>query len=205
MKWLNRSRAFAACVRSPQDVRDAFRGHRAFHLWWSLTLRLHGKPVRQDLSPDRERAIVADGLAFYVGLYRSLGAIMLVLLTSFGILSPGQDMAPWMTLAAASGMFLWLATGLGARGVRDYRHGHAGGQTQLIVFIVLLTWFLVAVAILASTYLHDHHSVPLWANVAGTALFVVIGIGSYCIELIYLVAAGGLRRSGPANTAPMPQ
>jgi len=190
MKWLGNSRNFASCIRSPEAVRDVFRTHRLFHWWWLMILRLHGKPVRQDTTPARVRAFVADGLAFYAGLYRLLAIILLALLTSVGILSEESGGSVYLILAAASGGFLWATTSLGFRGVDAYRNGEKSGRTLLVVFVVLLTWFLIACAILSSACLYHRHACPLWVNVAATAVFVMIGVGSYCIELIYLVAAG---------------
>jgi hypothetical protein len=73
---LRNIRCFAAVIRSPVGVRNAFEGHRMFAWWWNRVLALHGKPIPSYFSVQNRCACVADGFRFYGWLYCGLAAVI---------------------------------------------------------------------------------------------------------------------------------
>lgn len=180
-------RSFAQVLRSSERLRATFDRMGAFALWWRIVLLLHGKPV-SDRLPDDERArILAGGFRFYGYLYLGLGALILSG-TGAWLLMDASPSPYWVGLAGFGGLYLVASSALAFRGARTFGAGETRGAVLLVTFFLSIIVFLAAFGAFLSLWIHGagggrHDPV----NVAVFAAFILFGIGSYLIEVLYLV------------------
>jgi len=179
-------RCFASVVRSPEHVRAAFASQRfLLKAWWGVILGLHGRAVRHSMTPQEERVCIAEGFHFYGMLYR-LVALMLVIVF-VGSVAAGITGLYGQALLACSAGYLWVTANLATDGASLYRARAAEGRPLLVTFVVFVTAFLVGFIATASVVTHQHGLLPDPVNVLLFALFLAFGVGSYLIELLFLL------------------
>jgi len=181
---------FSQIVCSAGAVRTVFDDCLPTRLWWAAVLWLHGKPIDPALSAEERIRCVANGFRFYAGLYRLLaGVFLLVALLLLAIPLMDRDSAPpyWVAASLFAALYLWIVSGLGYTGAASYRKGEWQGVPLLVTFIVTIIAFLsmflagVSIAASCSTWLSAS------ANLSAAGALLVFGVGSYIIEVVYLV------------------
>ena len=185
----NATPSFQTLVCGAPGVRSAFSNHRGLSLWWRLVLWLHGKPVTGTLTDERYVECVARGFTFYALLYRSLGGVFLASgLVLFSLRCfDGGTAAYWPAVSLVAAGYLWIAGGLAHRGAASFRRGDGAAATQLVTFIVMVIAFLSMFLGGASVSAYHLGWLTTWQNVLSGVTFLALGIGSYLIELVYLV------------------
>jgi hypothetical protein len=183
---IQRIRCFASVVRSPGHVRAAFASQRfLLRVWWGLVLGLHGRAVRSSMTPEEERACIADGFHFYGTLYRLVALTLMIVF--LGAVAAGITGFYGQALLACAAGYLWITANLATDGARLYRARAAEGRPLLVTFLFFVTAFLVGFVATASVVTHQHGLLPDPMNVLLFALFLAFGIGSYVIELLFLL------------------
>jgi hypothetical protein len=186
-----KSTSFARVVSGALPVVHAFDLSPTARLWWRAILWLHGKPTAPLLNATERRGIVADGFRFYAQLYQFLGVLFCfvgAVLALSGVFPTSKDAIYWTGASVMAGVFLWLVSGLGFAGARSLRANHAAARAMLCAFMVGIIAFLSAftAAVSLTVQLQTDHQAGL--NLGIMAVVVALGIGSYLIEVIYLVA-----------------
>jgi hypothetical protein len=175
---------FNRIVCSATTVQTAFADYHPLRLWWSVILALHGKPSTPDYKPAARLAILAAGFQFYAAIYGLVG--ILLVLTGPALLFAEQ------TLYAASGisfvgLLLLTVTLSGYRASQDFANQKPDSSLTLILFMVFLMLFLTGTPCAASLVVNGMGLLPPLINLFGTASVLLIGVGSYLIEIIFLV------------------
>ena len=185
----NATHNFQTLVCSASGVRSAFSDHRGLALWWRLVLWLHGKPVTRTLPAEQYVECVARGFAFYALLYRSLACVFLASGLALSALcrSDGATASYWPAVSLVAAGYLWIAGGLARRGAASFRRGDDAAVTQLVTFVVMVIAFLSMFLGGASVSAYHLGWLTTWQNVLSGVTFLALGIGSYLIELVYLV------------------
>ncbi len=182
-------RCFASVVRSPDHVRAVFdsQGQYLVKVWWKLVLGLHGRPVR-NLTPmalEEERGCIADGFHFYGILYRLVALMLFV--AFLGAMVFGVTGFYGLGILGGSAAYLWITANLAIDGARLYRAGIPQGRALLVEFLFFVAAFLTGFIAMAGAVAHQHGLLPDAVNVLFLASFLVVGVGSYVIELVFLV------------------
>lgn len=186
ISW-HRIRNFAAIVRSPAPVRDAFTGHPLLRVWWKSILALHGKRVGDgQLAPEHWNC-VADGFRFYGWLYRFV-AVALLAMAAWAAAS-GLAGVYWLGFMIAGAFGLWCAAGLAFAGASDLLRTVQEGICKLVVFLFLVALFLVSILMAISVEAKAAELLSDFANLMLTMLLLAFGLGSYLIEVVALVTA----------------
>lgn len=177
---------FRELVVAPVRVRNAFAASPLARRWWAVILRLHGKPCGP-VDTDEASACIASGFRFYAGLYGALGALLL----TAGVIGPlALPEAGWnygCAMATLAGVYLLAAAQVAWAGAGLYRAERDQGATLLILFLGMVTVFLALFLGVASGLAHEQTLLPGWLNAVGVWSLVVVGIGSYAVELVYLL------------------
>lgn len=177
---------FAEIVRSSLPVRESFRDLPVHHAWWRLILALHGKPIDIDADSHEASITLAKGFRFYGILYISLAftmAAVIPVILATSVPNPGY----WVVLLLGSSCYLGLASHLALSGSANYTSSHRNARAHLIVFFVAVIAYLACFCgvVLAIT----HYTFPQYdcLTVTGLLLFMLGGIASYLIEILFLV------------------
>lgn len=198
-------RQFAQVVRTPREVRTAFDGQGVLAIWWRLILSLHGKPVDPGLAPAARRSCVAAGFRFYGHLYAGLG-VWVGLAALPCALYANSYVAGVAIMASA---FLVLTSGLARRGARYHELMDERSTVLLVAFFTLIATFLCMVLAAISVFAELRGLVAPGPNLAALLLFAAVGVGSYGIEVVYVLSPPeGFRRlqgARPARCSPRPQ
>jgi hypothetical protein len=184
IKWKN-IRCFAAVVRSREGVRNAFEGHRGLSWWWKMVLALHGKPVVIDFSMQARCQCIADAFRFYGWLYRALAMVFGV--TAFLCWVGNITDLFWVTLLAASAVYLWIASGLAFSGAVEFQDSAGERIWQLVAFLFFIALFLTSVSTAISIQVRFAGWLPDALNFAFMVGSMALGVGSYLVELAALV------------------
>lgn len=192
-------RQFAQVVRTPREVRTAFDGQGVLAIWWRLILALHGKPVDPGLGPAARRSCVTAGFRFYGNLYAGLGVLV-----GLAALPCALYMNPYVAgLAIMASAFLVLAGSLAHRGARCYELMDERSTVLLVAFFSLIATFLCMVLAAISVYAELRGLVAPGPNLGALLLCAAVGVGSYGIEVVYVVSqAARLRPRGTLPTRP---
>ena len=178
--------AFRHVVVSPNAVRSAFAETRMTRWWWAAVLRLHGKPTAADVSIESARVCVAAGFRFYAWLYGVVGLAVAASSVAIGLNFESASLY-WISLSVAIGMLLVASSRVAWAGAEAYRRHPAGAVPILMLFLamvaVCLTFGLAAMSFAAN----DLQLVGAVTNVAALAGLVIVGIGSYAVEMAYLL------------------
>ena len=186
ISW-HRIRKFAAIVRSPAPVRDAFTGHPLLRVWWKCILALHGKLVGDgQLAPEHWNC-VADGFRFYGWLYRFV-AVALLAMAAWAAVN-GLAGVYWLGFMIAGAFGLWCAAGLAFAGASDLPRAVQEGIWKLVVFLFLVALFLVSILMAISVEAKAAELLSDFANLMLTLLLLAFGVGSYLIEVVALMTA----------------
>lgn len=182
---------FAAIVRSDPDVRAGFAAPRLLVGWWRAILALHGPPVTISLGADERIAVIARGFELYAWLYRGLALVFLLLALAAALararIDPGiAELA--LAGGLLAGLYLWLVSGLLFRGADAYRSSPANGARILACGLVLVIAFLCMFFVGAAALAHSFDLVPLALDLVLLVSAVALGVGSYGLELAYLLA-----------------
>ena len=185
--------SFSRVVSGDAFVVDAFERSGAARVWWRAILWLHGKPTSPILSDNERRQIVAEGFRFYAQLYRFLGVLFWLVggACTFAGIYETENATLYGTLASAlAGGLLWFASGLGFRGAKLLRDGHHEGRFVLCAFMVIVIAFLSGLTAALSIGMQlQTETGALW-NLAALGGMWAFGLGSYLIEVLYLVGEG---------------
>jgi hypothetical protein len=183
-------RDFAAIIRSHPEVRAAFRDHGPIGIWWRMILALHGKPVHLSRSPERQAGLVARGFEVYGWVFRALAVTSGVALGVLCLL-PTDIESGWSSLliagAVPGSVGLWVASGLLFTGARAYRVGGSDAVPALVLGLVMIVLLLCLASIAAGAALHSFDVVPLWLITGIVVCAIVFGVGSYVLELNYVL------------------
>lgn len=179
-------RRFAAVVRSPAAVRHAFAGQRLLACWWACVLALHGRRTAPELSPQQWCGCVADGFRFYGWLYRGLAGAMAVL----AVLAAGGFVGDrfWLAVFAASALYLWSTAGLAFAGARELVASAGRRIWPLVAFLFFVAVFLVGLTAAIGMQLRADGRLPDPLVLLLSAAILLLGAGSYLVELAALVA-----------------
>lgn len=185
-RWRN-VRCFAAIVRSPLPVRNAFEGHGLLAWWWKVVLALHGNPVAIKLSRQDRCASIADGFRFYGYLYRGLA----IAFGAAAFLCWGGNIAGlfWIALLTASAGYLWVMAKLAFSGADEFRDSEGARIWQLVAFLFFVALFLSGALTVISMQVRFVAWLPDVLNGAITAGAMMLGVGSYFVELAALVTS----------------
>jgi len=187
--------SFQQVVCHTPAVRTAFAVCPALRHWWRIILFLHGKPRDPQMAPSERMRCIADGFGFYAWLYRLLSIIFLVfagLLALLQGIGSTEMSAYWWIASGMGSLYLWGVSGLGYHGTRAYRQ--ALSQQTLSHSVTLLVSFMVMIVAFLSLFVATLSVVTQyqsWANsvlnLAALGALFVFGVGSYLIEIVYLV------------------
>jgi hypothetical protein len=179
-------------VRSPAAVRTAFEGQRGLAWWWNIVLALHGKPGQTAFSAEHRCRCVAEGFRFYGWLYRLLALVFgaAALLCWFCSLADSF----WLTLLAASSIYLWIIAGLAFSGAVEFCVSAGERVWPLVAFLFFVTIFLTSVLIAVSVQVRLAGWLPDVTNIIITLGTMAFGVGSYLVELAALVTGNPLRK-----------
>ena len=180
-RWFN-FRCFAAVVRSPAYVRDAFSENRVLAWWWSAVLTLHGKPDQRSF-PNYGQSI-AEGFQFYGVLYRLLA----VVLASSALICWRCEIAGFFSIAALllGGIYLWIVTGLAFCGASEFLRSNGDRTWKLVAFLFFIAVFLSSLLTELSFQVRGAGLLSDGTNLFITAVMMAFGVGSYVIELAAL-------------------
>ncbi len=179
---------FAKIIRSSRAVRTAFDKAPAHRWWWRVVLALHGKPCRDDLSIADRKRILSIGFRFYAVLYALLALLMVaisVLLLAFRVV----EGLYWPGMALFACIYLSGSSALAFRGACLYPSDTRDASALLVVFFVAVIGFLMLFGGALSVFLNQHHPTFSVLAVPLLAVFVLFGVGSYLIEIMYLFHA----------------
>ena len=175
---------FAEIVRSSPQVRDAFCDAGAYSFWWRLILALHGKPGPEKLSATELRLVLARGFRFYASVYLALSVTFL-----FAAVVAGCSGLPdfWIWLLVSASGYLLATSRLAFVGSRNYLKQTKRARPQLVTFFVSIIAFLSCFCGFCAAIVQ--FAVPSHGYIVflGLATLLTFGIGSYVIEIVYLV------------------
>ena len=192
---LGNIRCFAAVIRSPVGVRNAFEGHRILAWWWNRVLALHGKPIPSNFLVQNRCACVADGFRFYGWLYRGLATVIGA--AAFSCWAANIINRFWITLLCASTIYLWAAAGLAFSGAAEFCCSAGKRVWQLVAFLFFIALFLISAVTAISIQSRSAGWLPDVLSIVLTAGMMAFGVGSYFVELAALVT------TEPVGTARM--
>lgn len=185
---------FSTIICSSPHVKTAFSIHPPTRYWWNIILRLHGKPTDSHLSPQERVYCIAGGFRFYAWLYRLLAIIFLILapaLVALNVADNTNASTYWGMASFLAGIYLWNVSGLGYAGAKSYLQRQPQSISTLASFMVMIVAFLSLFVAAVSVLAHQMEWVATWPNLLGATLLFIFGIGSYMIEVIYLVTQDG--------------
>jgi hypothetical protein len=180
---------FAEIIRSNRAVRGAFDKVTTHRWWWKGILALHGKPHRDDLTPDERKQILSNGFRFYARLYTLLALVMAVL-SALLFLFPITEGFYWPGIAMFASVYLGASSVLAFKGARRYLHDTTACSALLIVFFVAVIGFLMFFCGALWIIINQHQPQLGVASLILLVLFVMFGVGSYLIEILYLFYNG---------------
>jgi hypothetical protein len=178
---------FRAVVITPERVRAAFPAPAVARWWWAALLWLHGKPAPGTATADQTAACVAAGFRFYARLYGLLGLLFLLGSAAGLPLAALAGGYYWPLMGGTAGAYLLVAACVARAGAAAYSGKRESGVLLLALFLGMAAVFLALFLGVASSAAEQLGVVPGWVNVAAVWGLVVFGIGSYSIELVYLV------------------
>jgi hypothetical protein len=183
---------FSRLLCGTASVRSAFEGTGPIAVWWRLVLWLHGKPTTPILTEAERVRCVANGFRFYAGLYAVLGVVLLLaaaMLAYIGWLSSGVPFGYAALSTISGGAFLLVVARFGTGAAEAFRHGQSLGRVHLVAFVVMLTAFLSLLLGAVSLAIHLLGLLAPLPNIAVCAALFTLGIGSYFVELVYLLTS----------------
>ncbi|TXH05140.1 MAG: hypothetical protein E6R05_02295 [Candidatus Moraniibacteriota bacterium] len=181
---------FAEIVRSSPLVRDSFRELPLIDIWWRLILALHGKPVGIDSGSDETKVVLAKGFRFYGLLYASLAivhAIAIPVILAAGI----PDAGYWGALMLGSACYLGMTSTLALSGAANLSLRLHSARAHLIVFFVAVIAYLACFCGVVMAITHGAFPGYDFLILLAVLLFMLLGIASYLIEILYLVLETG--------------
>ena len=199
--WRN-IRCFAAVVRSPVAVRNAFEGQSVLAWWWEGVLALHGRPLSTNGSVQDHCRCIGEGFRFYGWLYRALSLV----LGAMSILCWAVEAADlfWVALLLASAIYLWTTSKLAFSGAAEFCSSRGERVWYLVAFLFFITLFLASVVTATSIQARIAGWVPDELNGVITAIAMAFGVGSYFIEVAALVTKEPARSDGSPGWSPTP-
>jgi hypothetical protein len=183
--------SFSRVVCGLETVRSAFDSCFAARLWWRVILWLHGKPTAPTLSIGQRTQIIADGFRFYAQLYRCLSllfAFVSVAALGLSVFSSITEAIYWMGAGSGAALGLWGASGIGFAGAKALRAGRPDAKLLLVAFMVSIIAFLSAFVAGLSVVVQTQGVGNVYLNLGATSALWLVGIGSYFIEVLFLVA-----------------
>lgn len=175
---------FTRVLRTRLAAEQPFAGAPGMRAWWRLILALHGKPPIGTADPVADRRVVADGLRFYARLYRLLAMFVAVSSGLFAL--AGSGAAAVATALGSCALFALIR--LADNGARAWLLDPSLARVDLAVFFAGISMLLTAfVAAVAAAVIVDG-SLPWLAIVVAAGVVLAVGVGSYAVELVYVVA-----------------
>ncbi|MBN1910387.1 MAG: hypothetical protein JW818_11650 [Pirellulales bacterium] len=174
---------FAQIIRSSKAVRTAFDKTTAHRWWWRAVLALHGKPYRDDLSPADRKRILSNGFRFYAILYTLLAVVMLAVSVLLLVIIEGLY---WPGMALLASAYLGGSSALAFRGAYLYPSDMKNASALLVVFFVSVVGFLMLFGGALAVFINQHRPAYGVLGLLLLAVFVLFGVGSYLIEILYL-------------------
>lgn len=183
--------SFSHVVCGAEEVQRAFDPCFAARLWWRAILWLHGKPTAPTLSVQQRTHVIAAGFRFYAQLYRFLSLVLAfvsVTALASSVYSSFGETIYWTGAGLGASLMLWSASGIGFAGAKSLRAGRCNGRLLLVAFMVAIIAFLSAFVAGLSVVIQTQNIGNVWLNFGATSALWLVGIGSYFIEVLYLVA-----------------
>lgn len=185
---------FSRLFCGTESVRSAFDATGPIAVWWRLVLWLHGKPTVPILKEAERVRCIANGFRFYAGLYALLGVALLLAAVMLAYISWTSSVV--LSGYASPGMFgagvlLLVIARFGVGAAEGFRHGQSIGRIHLVAFVVMLTAFLSLLLGAVSAAVHLLGLLDPLLNIALCAALFTLGIGSYFVELVYLLLTPG--------------
>lgn len=176
---------FAEIIRSNSAVRSAFDQVTTHRWWWKGILALHGKPHRHDLTPNERKRILSKGFRFYALLYTLLSLVMAVLCVLLFVF-PVAEGYYWQGITMFASVYLGASSVLAFKGARRYMRDSTASSALLVVFFVAVIGFLMFFCGALWVIINQHQPQFGIVSLLLLILFVVFGVGSYLIEILYL-------------------
>ncbi len=174
---------FAKIIRSSRLVRGTFAGIAGLEIWWRLVLALHGKPL--EMSNHNAAQILASGFRFYGHLYLCLG----VILGATGIANLLTEVVPAVHISCMlifGSLYLIICSQLAFKGGSLFGAGDKRGAVLLIIFFACILLFLGGFGAAMSLWADSVGLTESYVNLSIFIVFIIFGVGSYFIELVYL-------------------
>jgi len=135
---------------------------------------------------------VAGGFAVYAWIFRGLGGVLALAIAGLALV-PGvvgsQAFAAALVGGVSAAIELWIAAGLLAAGARRLHTSRGDAGPRLVLGLILVMLFLSMALVTASVVVHAYTDVPVWMDVAVLAVLLGLGVGSYGLELRYVIVA----------------
>jgi hypothetical protein len=182
--------SFAKIIRSDQRVRRALADYPVARVWWRWILRLHGKPENVELSAEAQAVLIAKGFEAYAWLFRGLSIFFAIAAFVGYFLRDvlGPDLAQGTALGGVVlGALLWVASAMIFSGAKAYRNRVRSGSVILVMGLTIVVALLVAMLLGAGAIVQCLHLAPAWLNGVVVAALLTFGVGSYGLELTYLL------------------
>lgn len=175
---------FARIIRSSTALRNTFKGISGIDLWWRIVLLLHGKPSPE--TPADSAGIIRRGFRFYGFLYLFV-SIPLLLAGISSQLSDDLPLGMFGHLSMLGSVYLALSSQLAFKGADLQYEGDQRGAPLLVAFFVSIIIFLSIFLTCALIYFRSTSLLPWPILLTIFTLFILFGIGSYMLELLYIV------------------
>lgn len=176
---------FAQIIRSEQAVRRCFHGVPTHIWWWKAILAAHGKPCCVTLSEADIKRALSQGFRFYGMIYSFVAVVMLVAsLMTFAI--EIGEWRFWSCMLGLAGLFVLASSFLAFHGARLYPCDTKQASALLIVFFISIMGFLMFFLGAASVFVNQYQPAAGVVALPVATVLVLIGVGSYLIEVLYL-------------------
>lgn len=181
---------FTHLIRSRIQDLPLFPSSPLMRMWWSIVMRLHGKPCVRPVDESMVKDVAANGFRFYARIYRVV-AILLGLGAVFLLIADGwQDTLAGTAALTGAALFLLVITPLANHGAAKWGCNRRQAQIELIVFFTAITMFLTGFISVAAAIGICNCNLPGLATVLVCGALILFGVGSYALEIIYIVKEG---------------
>jgi hypothetical protein len=158
--------------------------------WWSGVMRLHGKSGVKSEGKLEVGDVIANGFRFYARLYRILAALLMVA-SAFQLFIGGPDgMLAGPAALAGAALYLLVIAPLANRGADQWKADRRHAQIELVVFFAAIAMFLTGFISSAAVVGICYGELPGLATVLVCGALIIFGVGSYALEIVYVVNEG---------------
>lgn len=178
---------FTRLIRSRIQNLSMFPSSPLMRVWWSIVMRLHGKACIDPVDESWATDVAAKGFRFYARIYRVLAVLLglgsVLLLNANGW--EGSLTGPAALAGAA--LYLLVIVPLANHGASTWGCDRKQARIELIVFFTAITMFLTGFMSVSAVVGICHYDLPGLATVLVCGTLILFGVGSYALEIIYIV------------------